>query len=98
MSRSVQFKLRGPALEAALRFSDELGMPLNLAAERALIWAIRQAYASQPAKEGMVPNVQADVAGDTGQSPADTADSGDPLAQPETVADPLESSDPGLGQ
>jgi hypothetical protein len=44
VSRSVKFKLHGPALDAAIKFSNDLGMPLNYAAERALLWAIRQAY------------------------------------------------------
>lgn len=44
MSRTIRYKLSGRELELALQLSNDLGMPLNIAAKRALLWAIRKAY------------------------------------------------------
>lgn len=44
MSRNIRFKLSGTQLEWALRFSTDLGMPLDHAAKLALIRTIREAY------------------------------------------------------
>jgi hypothetical protein len=44
MSRKVQYKLSGEKLEAALKFSSEIGIELNLLAEKALFLVMKQAY------------------------------------------------------
>lgn len=88
MSRSVRFKLSGDRLQAALKFSNDLGIGLDEAAFRSLFLCIRQAYSGGTGNAtGGSPidtSTQADPAGDTDTVPAVPGSSA-PLAEPGVV-------------
>jgi hypothetical protein len=65
MSKTISYKLRGQALEWANKFSNDLGIPLNLAAERALLWAIRKAYEESGKSGTLDPHTESEAVAPT---------------------------------
>lgn len=96
MRRLIQFRLTGPALDAALQFSADMRMPLNQLAEKSLIYAMQMAY--QKSKE-VVPNDQSHVGRDTpvdqsvaGEVSPSSGPTSPPLAD-EEISDSSDQSD-----
>ena len=88
MSRRVSFKLHGERLEAALKFSSDLNLPLNLVAERALYYTISQAYKKDGPADGLEHNT---TTGDAERDPAASrqdANSSGAMANETAVDDP----------
>lgn len=95
MSRKVSFKLSGPHLESALKFSNDLNMPLDYVAMKALFLVMKQAYSPEPTLDLPSPALHNGFV----HSPPSTGaiDGNPPARDPERDSDPVPGSAAGSG-